>query len=130
MKLRTAVFLALSLAAATSVHAADVKDNLEDRADARAGMARDAAERNYELAKEKCNDLRGQAKDACIAKAKAELKKAQSQADADEKGGKAQAEATEEQMKADYKAARERCDQLSGSAKDSCINDAKTKYHQ
>jgi len=28
------------------------------------------------------------------------------------------------------KAEKEKCDQLSGSAKDACINDAKTKYHQ
>jgi hypothetical protein len=33
-------------------------------------------------------------------------------------------------MKAYYKAEKEKCDQLSGNAKDVCINDAKTKYHQ
>jgi hypothetical protein len=130
MKLRTALFLAMSLAAATPLYADDVKDTLEERAEARSGMARDAAQQHYEVAKENCKRMSGDAKDACLEQAKADFKKAKAQAEANEKGGKAQAEATEEQMKADYEAARERCDQLSGNAKDSCVADAKLKYRQ
>ena len=86
MKLRTALFFAMSFAAMSPVYAAYVKDAMEDRAEAR-----------Y---------------------------------DAEKDSGKEPAQATDDQMKAYYQAAKEKCDQLSGNAKDTCINDAKLKYRQ
>ncbi|MDO8942384.1 MAG: hypothetical protein Q7U75_04325 [Desulfobacterales bacterium] len=130
MKLRTAVFFALSLAAISPAYAADVKDAMEDRAEARYDGVRDAANHNYEIAKENCKSLSGNAQDVCMKDAKAEYVKAKSQAKVEKKSGKDQAEATEDQMKAYYKAEKEKCDQLSGNAKDACISDAKMKYRQ
>jgi hypothetical protein len=129
MKLHTAFFLALSLAAMGPTYAADPSDTKE-RAEDRYDAKKDAAKQKYEMAKERCESLSGNAKDVCMKEAKAEYTKAESQAKADEKSTKAQAEATEDQMKAEYKAAKERCDAMSGNAKDACIEEAKAKYRQ
>lgn len=87
-------------------------------------------EAKYKLAKEACDDKSGNAKDVCVADAKA----AHDKAKADLKANKAVAEAQNDQMeaklKADYKAANERCDSLSGDAKDSCQASAKARYFQ
>lgn len=97
----------------------DKNDYLEARVDAK-----------YKLAKEICDDKSGNAKDVCVADAKA----AHDKAKADLKANKAIAEAKNDQMeaklKADYKAANERCDSLSGDAKDSCQASAKARYFQ
>ncbi|MDP1928037.1 MAG: hypothetical protein Q8K62_05940 [Thiobacillus sp.] len=130
MKLRTAMFFALSLAAMSPAYAADVKDAMEDRAEARYDAEKDTARHNYEIAKENCKSLSGDAKDVCMKDAKAEYVKVTSQAKVEKKSGEEQAEATGDQMKAYYKAAKEKCDQLSGNAQDSCVNDAKLKYRQ
>lgn len=99
--------------------AKDRNDYLEARYEAR-----------YEIAKEMCDDKAGNAKDVCLADAKA----ARDKAKADLKANKAVAEAQDDQMeaklKADYKAANERCDSLSGQAKDSCQASAKARYFQ
>ena len=87
-------------------------------------------EAKYKLAKEACYDKSGNAKDVCVADAKA----AHDKAKADLKANKAVAEAQNDQMeaklKADYKAANERCDALAGDAKDSCQASARARYFQ
>lgn len=102
------------------------------------------ADASYEVAKEKCDDLSGNAKDVCRKDAKAahvtaienaKIKKAASAA-ADtpsEKAAdvaKARREAAEEKREANYKAAAERCDALAGDAKSKCIDDAKRRFAQ
>lgn len=97
------------------------------------------ADAAYDTAKEKCDDLSGNAKDVCVkdakaahVKAKADAKVAKVSADAGnakaEKMVDAKKEASSEKREADYKAAKERCDSLAGTVKDSCISDAKSKY--
>lgn len=130
MKLRTAMLFALGLTVLGPTYAADVKDSMEDRADARYDATKDMAKQNYEAAKENCKNMSGNAKDTCLKDAKAEYVKAKSQAKVDKKTGMEQAEATDDQLKAYYKAEKEKCDALSGNAKDTCINDAKMKYRQ
>jgi len=130
MKLRTALFFALSLSVMGPAYAAEVKDAMQDRAEARYDGEKDAAKRNYEIAQENCKNMSGNAQDVCMKDAKAEYVKAKSQAKVEKKSGKDQAEATQDQMKAYYKAEKEKCDQLSGNAKDTCISDAKMKYRQ
>ena len=97
----------------------DRNDYLEARLEAR-----------YQVAKEACGDKAGNAKDVCIADAKAVHDKAR----ADLKASKAIAEVQNDQMeaklKADYQAANERCDALAGDAKDSCQASAKARYFQ
>lgn len=102
------------------------------------------ADADYAVAKEKCDDLTGNAKDVCKKDAKAahvsaienaKVAKAQAQpADTSaEKGAnvaEAKKDAAAEKREADYKAAKERCDALSGDAQSKCVDDAKRMYAQ
>jgi hypothetical protein len=102
--------------------------------------ARDArADAAYEVAKEKCDDLSGNAKDVCVKEAKAAQTRAKADAKVDrvasdtrsassEKTAEARRDATEEKRDADYKVAIEKCDALSGAPKDACVRDAKMRY--
>ena len=103
-------------------------------------MARTAkAEADYEVAKEKCDDLAGNAKDVCVKEAKAMRIKATADAKVDrvamdtrqsaaKKTAEAKREATADKRDADYKVAIEKCDSLAGSVKNACVRDAKTRY--
>ena len=97
------------------------------------------ADAAYATAKEKCDDLAGNAKDVCVKDAKAALVKAKEDAkvvkasvdtskDKTEKVGEARKDANAATREADYKVAKERCDSLAGTAKDTCQNDAKVKF--
>lgn len=101
------------------------------------GMAK--ADMVYNVAKEKCDDSAGNAKDVCVKDAKAVHVKAKEEAKvvkASMDGGsnkaanvsEARKEAKSETREADYKAAKERCDSMSGDAKDVCQKDAKVKF--
>jgi hypothetical protein len=97
------------------------------------------ADANYEVAKERCDDLAGNTKDVCLKDAKATLVKATADAklerkttdantSAGEKISDAQVQANKTKREADYKAARERCDTFAGAAKDTCVNEAKSRF--
>lgn len=109
--------------------------NTQKVAEARADAA-------YEVAKEKCDDLKGNEKDVCEKDAKAAHVKAKEDAKvaavqakpADNPAEKAAAvaearkEANAEKNDANYQAAKERCDALSGNAKSACVDDIKRMY--
>lgn len=99
--------------------AEDRNDYLEARYEAR-----------YKLAKEMCDDKSGNAKDVCVAEAKAEHDKAKADLKANKAVSQAESDALEAKLKADYKVASARCDALSGHAKDSCQASAKARYFQ
>ena len=97
------------------------------------------AEASHSVGKEKCDDLAGNTKDVCVKEADAALVKAKADAkvdrvaadtrdDAAAKQADARAQAAEEKRTADYKVAVEKCDALSGSAKSTCVSDAKLRY--
>ncbi len=97
------------------------------------------ADADYEVAKEKCDDLAGNAKDVCVKEAKAMRIKATADAKVDrvamdtrqsaaKKTAEAKREATVDKRDADYKVAIEKCDSLAGNVKDACVRDAKTRY--
>jgi hypothetical protein len=97
------------------------------------------AQATYDVAKEKCDDLAGNAKDVCMKEAKAGHTKAKADAKVDrvaadtrkesaEKTADAQRAASEDKRDADYKVAIEKCDGLAGGAKDACVRDAKMRY--
>ena len=97
------------------------------------------AEATHNVAKEKCDDLSGNAKDVCVKEADAALAKAKADAkvdrvaadtkeDAAAKQSDARRKADEERRDADYKVAVEKCDNLGGAAKTTCVNDAKVRY--
>lgn len=83
------------------------------------------AEATYAVAKEKCDDLSGNAKDVCVKEAKV----VETQALADAKVGKkvnaAITDAAKDVTDAKYKAAAEKCESMSGDAKASCMANAK-----
>lgn len=116
------------------------KDTPEHRAD----LAKVRADAQYEIDKEKCDDLKGNAEDVCekdakaahvraLEAAKVSEVRAQPAGDHQKKAAdvaEARKDASEHVRKADYEAAKERCDALAGDAKDVCVNDAKRKYAQ
>ncbi len=87
-------------------------------------------EAGYEVAKEMCDDQAGNAKDVCVAKAKADRDKAKADAKLKKSTTEARNDAAETKNKADYKLASERCDAMSGNAKDSCVASARARFGQ
>lgn len=114
---------------------ASYKDTRQARYDAR--IAR--AEADYAVAKQKCEDLSGDPKDACVKEAKAAELKAEADAKVAQvsnnanrvaavKATEARDDAAEDKREADYRLAVEKCDSLAGGAKDACVSQAKAKY--
>jgi hypothetical protein len=111
------------------------KGTAKSREDALAARA----DADYDVAKQRCDDLAGNTKDVCLKDAKAAQTKAKANATlarkstdakstANEKISDAQVQANNTKRDADYKAARERCDSLAGNAKDVCLNEAKARF--
>jgi hypothetical protein len=110
----------------------------ENTPKARENLRLARADAIYEVAKEKCDDLAGNAKDVCVKEAKATYVKAKADAKVDrvasdarqdsaQKTASAQREAAEDKRDADYKVAVEvRC--VAGTAKDACVRDAKSRF--
>jgi hypothetical protein len=84
----------------------------------------------YEVAKEACDDQTGNAKDVCLAKAKADREKAKADAKMNKQTREARSDAMEAKDKADYKLAAERCDAMKGNDKDACMASARARYNQ
>ena len=114
---------------------ADYKNTDKARNDARVAKA----DADYDVAKEKCDDLSGNQKDVCVKEAKAAHTKAKADAkvaradtkaskNAQEKRADARQDAREDTRDAQYKVAVEKCDSMSGAAKDRCVKDAKAHY--
>lgn len=86
------------------------------------------ADTRYELARQRCDDLGGDAKDVCLRQAQTEHEKAQAEIKLAKKVTSAIDEADRSRMQADYKLAIEKCGQLAGDAKASCVAAAKSRY--
>ena len=86
------------------------------------------AESAYAVAKEKCDDLAGNAKDVCRKEAKAVEVKALVDAKMAQKIADTRKDGAEDKRDADYKVATEKCDALAGDAKSSCMASAKAKF--
>ena len=82
----------------------------------------------YAIAKEKCDDQAGNAKDVCVKEAKAVEVKGLADAKLGKQIGEAKKEAKDDKMDANYKVAIEKCDAMAGDAKTSCVTAAKTKF--
>jgi hypothetical protein len=82
----------------------------------------------YEVAKEKCDDLSGNAKSLCVTAAKTEHDKAKADVKMNRLVGEARSDAEDAKLKADYKLAAERCDGLAGDAKDTCVASVKARF--
>ncbi len=86
------------------------------------------AEAAYAVAREKCDDLAGNAKDVCVKEAKAVEVKALAEARTSRKVGEARMDGAQEKREADYKVAAEKCDAMAGDAKSSCMAAAKLRF--
>jgi hypothetical protein len=86
------------------------------------------AKSSYAVAKEKCDDLAGNAKDVCVKEAKAIEVKGLADAKLGKQIGEARKDAREEKTDANYKVAIEKCDALAGDAKTNCVTAAKTDF--
>lgn len=87
-------------------------------------------EARYDVAKERCDDLSGDAKDVCQREAKTTYEKAKADHKQNKKVAEAVHDAAEARQEADYKLAHEKCGTLSGDAKEVCINSAKARFNQ
>lgn len=97
-------------------------------AEDRRKLAEVRLEARHELAKEKCDDLSGNAKDVCQTQAKTALDKGKADVKMNKEVAEARSDAEDTKMKADYKMASERCDSMTGESKDSCQATAKARY--
>jgi hypothetical protein len=89
-------------------------------------QAKASAKSTYDASHKQCESMSGNAKDICVAEAKAARVKTESMAEADYKGtAKATYKAKEDIAEADYKVAKERCDDKAGNDKDVCVKEAK-----
>ena len=118
---------------------ADAEAAFQNTPKARENAREARADANYAVAKEKCDDLAGNAKDVCVKEAKAGLTKAKADAKVDrvaadtrkdsaDKTAEAKREAASDKRDADYKVAIEKCDAFAGANKTACISDAKMRF--
>jgi hypothetical protein len=124
---------------AQKVAKAELKVRDDDTPKNRYKLSLAKAEADYDVAKEKCDELAGNAKDVCVKDAKAAFAAAKADAKATLKTSKARSEAREQMREsredasetkrdANYAAAKERCDVYAGDAKERCIADAKARF--
>jgi hypothetical protein len=86
------------------------------------------AESAYAVAKEKCDDKAGNAKDVCVKEAKAVEVAALADAKMGKQIGNAEMDDVQAKRDANYKVAVEKCDVLAGDAKASCLSAAKARF--
>ena len=107
---------------------ADLEFQHEPTASHKEKAAEARADADYNVAKEKCDDLSGNPKDVCGKQAKAARSKAVADAKANKEVSGARSDAATAKRDADYNVAVEKCDALAGDAKASCVADAKARY--
>ena len=86
------------------------------------------AESTYAIAKEKCDDQSGNAKDVCVKAAKAIEVRGLADAKMGTKVSEARSDANQSKVDADYKLAAEKCESLAGDAKSACTAAAKSRF--
>jgi hypothetical protein len=85
---------------------------------------------NYKAADKACSAMKGDQKDACQTKAKADRDSAMADAKLNRKTAEARHDASKDKNAAQYKAAVAQCDTMSGDSKDACKAEAKTKFNK
>jgi hypothetical protein len=92
----------------------------------RVGVAK--ADAAFAVAKEKCDDLAGNAKSVCREEAKTVHTKALADSKLGKEVGEARSDAAQTKRDADYKLAAEKCDAMAGDAKTQCMATAKSTF--
>lgn len=101
----------------------------DDKTDAKSSdkSVRQAAADKYKADRAKCDKLKGNEKDVCVAQARAERTRTTAKADAASKDtSSARRQAQVDIAKAEYEVEKAKCDAMKGDAKDDCIKAAKT----
>ena len=138
---RIAAAVALAFAAAAQAQTSPApagapKTRVEQpRPDKAERNAKDQEEERIEQAakadKERCNSMKGNAKDVCTAEARGKEKVAKAELDAKHDASpRNQRKIAEAKLAAAYDVAKERCDDQKGDAKDQCEKQAKDKRDQ
>ena len=74
--------------------------------------------------------LDSSAKKTCVKEAKAARESALADAKVRRKAGEERADTAEDRLEAQYAAAKARCNEMSGNAKDACVEQAKARFQQ
>jgi hypothetical protein len=106
----------------------EAKAQYENTPGITAGVRKDIAAADYEVAKAKCGSKTGNVKDVCIKEAKSAKVATVENAVADKKIVNALVDAQEDKQTAQYKVALEKCDAQSGAAKALCVTTAKSTF--
>ena len=116
----TLVAAALSLAYAGPLFAADNMSKDQYKSE------KQRIEQDAKAAREKCKDMKGNAKDVCMAEAKGQEKVAKAELELKQKDTpKNRYDVAAAKADADYNVAKEKCDDMKGKEKDACQKDAK-----
>jgi hypothetical protein len=86
------------------------------------------AESAYDVARERCDDSAGNAKEVCVKEAKANRDKALADAKMGQEIRESKRDAAQDKRQADYGVATAKCEALSADAKANCLSAAKAKY--
>ncbi|HEU4458083.1 MAG TPA: hypothetical protein VFR90_03070 [Methylibium sp.] len=108
---------------------AELEANYTGKPEDRRKLAEIRAKATYEVAEERCDDRSGNAKDVCVAEAKAVLARAQADIKLAAESGKLRNEAAKTRDEAGYKAEAEKCDSLSGDARSACMTSARARFN-
>jgi hypothetical protein len=135
----SSIALAVAFAFASAAQAQTTQTPKRDTADkprteqSSNRKAKDAQEEQIEAAykadKAKCDALKANAKDICMAEAKGKQKVAKAELDAkhDKDQVKAQKKVTDAKAEATYDVAKQKCDEQKGEAKDACMKQARVE---
>ena len=119
-----AIIIAATAALALGVGPANAAEGMSKEA---LKTEKDRIDSTFNSEKEQCKSMKGNAKDVCMAEAKARQKIAKAEAEANFRNtSKARTDARVARVDAEYSVAKEKCDDLSANAKDACIREAKT----
>lgn len=88
------------------------------------------ADATHSVAKQRCDDRAGNAKDVCLKEAASANTAAAVDAKTQLKTAEVRKDAAEDKRDAEYAVAKEKCDALAGDPKDLCLKDAKAQYGQ
>ena len=144
MKLKlTGIAIAVAFAFATAAQAqtpqapkrdaADKPRTEQTTSDRKAkDMEEERIEAQAKAEKAKCDPMKGNAKDICMAEAKGKEKVAKAELDAKHAKDKAKAEQKVKEAKAEasYEVAKQKCDDQKGEAKDACMKQARVERDQ
>ena len=125
MSLIRIMLVAAALSLTGSVFAADAMSKDQVKAE------KDRISSEAKAAKNKCKDMKGNAKDICMAEAKGNEKLAKAELDLKQKDTpKNRQDVAVAKAELEYEVAKEKCDDMKGKEKNACQKDAKAARDQ